>query len=187
MELEERMRQRFHSTETVHKLSNCSLRRHLTNPTTFFPHDSSLYQMKLLVPIYFGVVFGVIFFVASAQQRLSVITKSKPGNCDDDGTQKSKDGDSLTMHYTGTIDKSSPSGEKGKQFDSSIGRGPFTFTLGKGEVISGWDQGLKNMCVGEKRTLVIPANLGYGDTGAGNNIPPGANLNFEVELLGINQ
>ena len=93
----------------------------------------------------------------------------------------------MSMHYTGTIDESSPTGEKGKQFDSSIGRAPFSFRLGAGEVIKGWDQGLLGICVGEKRTLIIPASLGYGDQGAGADIPGGAPLKFTVECLGINQ
>eukprot|EP00944_MAST-04C_sp_MAST-4C-sp1_P010185 g10185.t1 len=93
----------------------------------------------------------------------------------------------MSMHYTGTIDESSPTGEKGKQFDSSIGRAPFSFRLGAGEVIKGWDQGLLGICVGEKRTLIIPASLGYGDQGAGADIPGGATLKFTVECLGINQ
>ena len=83
-------------------------------------------------------------------------------------------------HYVGVLFSSC------KQFDSSIGRGePFAFTLGAGEVIKGWDSGLRGMCVGEKRKLVIPASLGYGDAGAGDDIPGGATLQFEVELLDI--
>ncbi|XP_026475475.1 peptidyl-prolyl cis-trans isomerase FKBP14-like [Ctenocephalides felis] len=62
---------------------------------------------------------------------------------------------------------------------------PFTFQLGSGQVIKGWDQGLVNMCVGERRKLVIPPNLGYGDRGAGNVIPGGATLHFDVELINI--
>merc|ERR1719149_608965 len=89
------------------------------------------------------------------------------------------------MHYTGTIDESSETGEKGKQFDSSVGRGPFDFALGQGQVIKGWDQGLLDMCVGEKRTLTIPPELGYGEKGAGADIPGGATLNFDVELVKI--
>ena len=69
------------------------------------------------------------------------------------------------MHYTGLL-------ESGKQFDSSIGRGPFDFQLGAGQVIKGWDQGLLDMCIGEKRTLTIPSDLGYGSRGAGGVIPP---------------
>jgi len=94
---------------------------------------------------------------------------------------KSKKGDSLQMHYTGKL-------EDGTEFDSSIPRGdPFTFTLGTGQVIKGWDQGLIGMCEGEKRKLVIPSDLGYGDRGSPPKIPGGATLIFEVELIKINR
>merc|ERR1739841_105063 len=76
--------------------------------------------------------------------------------------KKAKPGDKLTMHYTGTIDMKSKTGVKGKKFDSSLDRGtPFTFTLGQGQVIKGWDKGLVGICPGEKRKLVIPPALGY--------------------------
>jgi len=92
---------------------------------------------------------------------------------------KSRKGDTLSMHYTGKL-------EDGSEFDSSIPRGsPFTFTLGTGQVIKGWDQGLIGMCEGEKRKLVIPSDMGYGDRGAPPKIPGGATLIFEVELLKI--
>jgi len=92
---------------------------------------------------------------------------------------KSRKGDVLAMHYTGKL-------ENGDEFDSSIPRGdPFKFTLGTGQVIKGWDQGLLNMCEGEKRKLVIPADMGYGDRGAPPKIPGGATLVFEVELIKI--
>ena len=82
------------------------------------------------------------------------------------------------MHYTGTL-------ENGEQFDSSIGRGPFKFTLGQGMVIKGWDQGLVGMCVGEKRRLKIPSHLGYGASGSPPKIPGDSRLIFTVELLDI--
>ncbi|XP_026805413.1 FK506-binding protein 1 [Rhopalosiphum maidis] len=92
---------------------------------------------------------------------------------------KSKINDMLTMHYTGKL-------VDGTKFDSSHDRDqPFTFQLGVGQVIKGWDLGLTKMCVGEKRRLTIPANLAYGDRGAGNVIPGGATLVFDVELLNV--
>lgn len=105
-----------------------------------------------------------------------------PETCD----RKTKKGDNLSMHYTGSIDESSETGVKGKVFDSSRNRGqPFDFVLGTGQVIAGWDQGLLDMCVGEKRVLTIPPNLGYGSRGAGNDIPGGATLKFDVECVKI--
>ena len=88
------------------------------------------------------------------------------------------------MHYTGYLNTN---GAKGTKFDSSVDRGqPFKFTLGVGQVIKGWDEGVAGMKVGGSRTLMIPADLGYGARGAGGVIPPNADLIFDVELLGIN-
>eukprot|EP01041_Mallomonas_annulata_P002842 gene2842-5589_t len=117
---------------------------------------------------------------------LESTTTFKPENCDT--SRKTIAGDHLSMHYTGKIAESSKTGSKGKTFDSSIPRGEaFSFTLGKGEVIRGWDQGLTGMCVGEKRTLIIPPELGYGAQGAGADIPAGATLHFDVECVAIGQ
>ncbi|MEK7519260.1 MAG: FKBP-type peptidyl-prolyl cis-trans isomerase [Patescibacteria group bacterium] len=93
-----------------------------------------------------------------------------------------KSGDKATVHYVGTL-------EDGTKFDSSIDGGiPFSFTLGAGQVIRGWDLGVLGMKVGEKRKLTIPSDLAYGSSGTpGGPIPPNATLIFEVELLGINQ
>ena len=100
--------------------------------------------------------------------------------------RRSANGDHLWMHYTGMIDESSETGDPGSVFDSSIERGnPFDFAIGKGMVIRGWEEGLLDMCVGEKRTLIIPPSMAYGESGAGNVIPGGATLKFEVELLNI--
>jgi peptidylprolyl isomerase len=90
------------------------------------------------------------------------------------------------VNYTGWLFDPQAPEYKGKQFDSSIGRKPFTFPLGAGRVIKGWDQGVVGMKVGGKRSLFIPPNLAYGERGAGNGvIPPNATLLFEVELLDV--
>ena len=92
-----------------------------------------------------------------------------------------KPGQMVTVQYTGWI---SEGGEKGAKFDSSYDRNkPFTFKIGAGQVIAGWDQGVATMHIGGKRTLLIPPSLGYGEQGAGNAIPPNATLLFDVELL----
>jgi len=92
----------------------------------------------------------------------------------------SKNGDVLTVHYTGTL-------EDGTKFDSSVDRGdPFVFTIGQGYVIQGWEQGMLGMKVGEKRRLTIPSSLGYGANGVPGAIPGNATLIFEVEMLKIN-
>jgi FKBP-type peptidyl-prolyl cis-trans isomerase len=88
-------------------------------------------------------------------------------------------GQNVSVHYTGWL-------ENGKKFDSSVDRGqPFSFPLGAGRVIKGWDEGVQGMKVGGKRKLIIPPNLGYGARGAGGAIPPNAALIFEVELLAV--
>ena len=87
-------------------------------------------------------------------------------------------GQTVVVNYRGTL-------ESGKEFDSSYGRGPFSFPLGAGRVIKGWDEGVAGMKVGGKRRLVIPPDLAYGSRGAGGVIPPNATLIFEVELLDI--
>jgi len=98
-----------------------------------------------------------------------------------DGKTYPKKGDTLTMHYTGTL------ADNGKKFDSSVDCGtPFSFTIGVGQVIKGWDEGVIKMSLGEKAKLFIPADMGYGARGAGGVIPPNADLIFEVELLKIN-
>ncbi len=92
-------------------------------------------------------------------------------------------GEQVVVHYTGWLDKN---GELGTKFDSSVDRGkPFSFIIGMGQVIKGWDEGVLSMKVGEKRRLIIPSKLGYGTRGAGAIIPPNATLIFDVELLKI--
>jgi FKBP-type peptidyl-prolyl cis-trans isomerase len=92
-------------------------------------------------------------------------------------------GRNVTVHYTGWLYSD---GGRGKKFDSSRDTGqPFIFTLGAGEVILGWDEGLAGMKAGGTRTLIVPPQAGYGEAGGGDVIPPGATLIFEVELLAV--
>ena len=96
-------------------------------------------------------------------------------------------GHSVSVHYTGWLYDEAAPDHKGRKFDSSRDRSqPFDFPLGAGRVIKGWDQGVAGMKVGGQRTLVIPADLGYGPIGAGEAIPPNTALVFDVELLGVN-
>ena len=101
--------------------------------------------------------------------------KSAPGRC----VTKARNGDKLSMHYTGRL-------QSGRKFDSSRDRNkPFDFTLGIGQVIQGWDEGVAGMCVGEKRKLIVPPDMAYGEDGVGSVIPSCATLVFDVELLDI--
>lgn len=105
-----------------------------------------------------------MFISICATDGLKINYLFKPENCDE--MKKSASGDHLYMHYTGSIDESSKTGKKGSVFDSSRNRNqPFSFVLGQNRVIKGWEQGLLDMCVGEKRQLIISPELGYGDRG----------------------
>lgn len=102
------------------------------------------------------------------------------------GGPEAEAGMEVLVHYTGWVYDQDAKGHRGKKFDSSRDAGsPFSFRLGAGQVIKGWDQGVTGMRVGGTRTLLIPAALGYGARGAGNDIPPNASLVFDVELIGV--
>jgi peptidylprolyl isomerase len=133
-----------------------------------------------------GVLAEAAFTTAMAQGAAKPVTTSSGLQIIDSkvGTGASpKAGQTCVMHYTGWLYEN---GAKGKKFDSSVDRGePFEFPIGRGQVIAGWDEGVATMKVGGKRTLIIPAALGYGARGAGGVIPPNATLIFDVELLGV--
>jgi len=125
----------------------------------------------------------LIAVLAFATSTLSVKVDVYDGPKECEDSEKVKNGQQLTMEYTGSIDQSSETGEKGKQFDTSRGREPFAFQIGQGKVIPGWDNGLLGLCKGAKATLLIPPEEGYGASGAGDAIPGGATLLFDVEVI----
>ena len=132
--------------------------------------------MKLLIGILVVVLIFLVFFMNNGDENMVEfkIETLQEGS----GEQTVKSGDTITVHYTGTL-------EDGTKFDSSVDRGePFTFTIGTGQVIQGWEQGFSGMKVGEKRRLTIPPEMGYGDRAIGT-IPANSVLIFEVELISI--
>ena len=141
-----------------------------------------------MVKGFFLLFMGVLFMtnVAAADSK-KIVTTSSGLRYEDVvvGTgAEAKSGQSVSVHYTGWL--LGAGDQRGSKFDSSLDRGqPFAFSLGSGQVIKGWDEGVAGMKVGGKRTLLIPAALGYGAQGAGGVIPPNANLTFDVELIGV--
>ncbi|CDO75951.1 hypothetical protein BN946_scf184914.g1 [Trametes cinnabarina] len=132
-------------------------------------------------------VMRILGFISVLALALVVVAQDTPTELKIDTTYvpadcklKSQNGDRLKVHYSGTLYSD------GEKFDSSRDRGqPLPLTLGAGQVISGWEKGLQDMCVGEKRTLTIPPSMAYGSRGAGGVIPPNAALVFDVELVGL--
>ena len=123
---------------------------------------------------YFSILLFISLLAANLNAADLQIIDIKQGN-----GSIAKSGDKVSVHYTGWL-------EDGTKFDSSVDRHqPFSFVLGVGHVIKGWDEGVKGMLIGEKRKLTIPSEMGYGAQGAGGVIPPNATLIFDVELLAI--
>ena len=132
-----------------------------------------------------SLIAGAAFIAMTAAANAEIVTLPSGLKYQDEvvGTgPEPKAGQQVTVQYTGWLDEG---GKKGKKFDSSRDRNqPFSFPLGAGQVIKGWDEGVATMKTGGKRTLIIPPQLGYGARGAGGVIPPNATLIFDVELLG---
>ncbi len=129
------------------------------------------------------LLMGVVAAMpAEAQQEKSTASGLRYTDTKTGTGKTATAGRDVEVHYTGWLYLD---GLKGKQFDSSRGRGPFAFPLGAGRVIKGWDEGVAGMKEGGQRTLIIPPQLGYGERGAGGVIPPNATLLFEVELLRV--
>ncbi|EGC32844.1 hypothetical protein DICPUDRAFT_37686 [Dictyostelium purpureum] len=129
----------------------------------------------------FFIVFLILILIlhislssATKPESVKIVDTFKPDVC----KIKTKVGQKVTVHYTGKL-------INGYKFDSSVGGKPFTFTLGQNKVIKGWEIGILDMCVHQKRVLRIPPSLGYGDRDLGD-IPPNSYLIFEVELIKIN-
>jgi FKBP-type peptidyl-prolyl cis-trans isomerase len=134
------------------------------------------YQLRVFAPL-----LALAFIMAScADNSLSDL---KTNDIIVGSGAQAVQGSTVTVHYTGWLYKN---GHRGKKFDSSLDSGqPFTFKLGAGEVIGGWDRGIKGMRIGGKRELIIPPQMGYGDSGVPPDIPPRAILCFEVQLLDV--
>ncbi|CAO1942786.1 unnamed protein product [Urochloa humidicola] len=138
-------------------------------------------KKRQLICLAAAAAVAAILLTVSAKKsadvtELQIGVKFKPESC----TLQAHKGDKIKVHYRGTL-------TDGSVFDSSYDRGdPFEFTLGNGQVIKGWDQGLLGMCVGEKRKLKIPAKMGYGERGSPPKIPGGATLIFDTELTAVN-
>jgi peptidylprolyl isomerase len=135
---------------------------------------------------FFAVVVLLVVSALGISAHAKVV-RTKSGLAYEDvkvGTGKeAKAGNTVLVDYTGWLDEGT---KKGKKFDSSHDRAkPFSFTLGGGQVIKGWDEGVAGMKIGGKRMLYIPPTLGYGARGAGRDIPPNADLIFEVDLLEV--
>lgn len=141
--------------------------------------------MRWLLPLFVAFSLAACTAAPPAQATGSVDKLIIIDHTVGTGTE-AKAGMNVTVHYTGWLYDDSAKDKHGIKFDSSRDHGqPFTFPLGADQVIQGWDQGVVGMKVGGKRTLLIPASLGYGARGAGGDIPPNASLVFDVELLNV--
>lgn len=171
-----------------------SLQRHDTNDQLFLCSAEGVLQLQRVLPPgldkkrtmaaswrWWAACVAVLLLVAAGAavahaDEVVIETTFMPDEC----TVKAKNGDNLQVHYRGKL-------TSGKQFDASYDRNqPLPVRLGSRQVITGWEEGLQGMCLGEKRTLTIPPSKGYGSRGVPNIIPPDATLIFETELVAVN-
>lgn len=141
--------------------------------------------MRRLPAAFTAILLGAFASMPSAWAANNTAQLQKTDRVVGTGTV-ARDGDVVQVNYIGWLYDANAKNRHGAEFDSSAENGePISFTLGAGEVIAGWDQGIRGMHVGGKRTLVIPARLAYGSRGAGDAVPPNATLVFDVELVGV--
>jgi FKBP-type peptidyl-prolyl cis-trans isomerase len=133
-----------------------------------------------------GYAQNILALQFQPKRKINVSELQKIDTVVGDGKEATA-GNDVDVHYTGWLFDEKAPDQKGQKFDSSLDRGQlFSFPLGAGHVIKGWDEGVQGMKIGGKRTLIIPSEMGYGPRGAGGVIPPNATLVFEVELHGVN-
>ncbi len=145
---------------------------------------------KLLIAITmifsFGFVGAIDITIDKTSTKENKMIEFIKNDTQEGNGREAEKGLTITVHYTGWLYDENENDNKGKKFDSSKDRNePFSFVLGVGQVIKGWDEGFTGMKIGGTRTIIIPSDMGYGSRGAGNVIPPNADLIFDIELLGI--
>jgi FKBP-type peptidyl-prolyl cis-trans isomerase FkpA len=145
---------------------------------------------KLFVTIalllFFGSIWAIEITLENTTKEENKMTEFTTVDTKLGEGREAEKGLTITVHYSGWIYDENEDDKKGNKFDSSKDRNePFTFVLGVGQVIKGWDDGFAGMKIGGTRTIIIPSEMGYGSRGAGSVIPPNADLIFDVELLGI--
>ncbi|MGH8762139.1 MAG: FKBP-type peptidyl-prolyl cis-trans isomerase [Nitrosospira sp.] len=146
---------------------------------------STLINLSILIS---GIIFLPQAAFSETKKGAANVTELVKKDTKTGSGEEAAVGKTVEVHYTGWLYDASAPENKGAKFDSSRDRGtPFSFLLGAGRVIKGWDRGVAGMKVGGQRTLIIPAEMAYGSRGAGSVIPPNAALVFDVELLGLRQ
>lgn len=149
---------------------------------------NKLINLSVVFMMFMGLILSPQIAFSETGRNASSVTELVKKDTKVGTGEEAAVGKMVEVHYTGWLYDASAPGKKGAKFDSSLDRGaPFSFLLGAGRVIKGWDRGVVGMKVGGQRTLIIPSTMAYGAQGAGGVIPPNAALIFDVELLGLRQ